>query len=411
MSVRCLAAAAVLTLGGVRGADAQRPLFADPAAEADRLVQQLAAPDYQTRALAAATLKEIGPAALPAIEAAKRSADPEVRASALRLAVLLRRAQFGERIDAFLRDDEATLPGWREFAQLTATGGPSRRVYAGVYRADHLLIDAAFPTHGKPPAHELAPLLEERLDLLASCGRHGTSSSAAKQAVRVAMAAVLLAAARPDAVSDRSSQLLLQTARTELTPAASGSDATARAARGVIAAWITSTRADGLYVLSQMLRLADELELREAAPLALAIARGERTDQPAHPQFRATALLILGRLGDASHAAALAPLLDDRAVCATQAGRSRSGPPLLDVQLRDVAIAVTAHLSGKTPAEFGLEHATPSNDRLFVLHTLAFADDAARQRALEQLKPGSPAGPPLSPGIRVAAGPTGGTTR
>lgn len=407
MGGRCVALAAVLSLGGLRPIPAVAESPNDqPAVE--RLVRGLASADYQVRTQAAENLREIGPLALPAVDSASRSPDPEVRAACRRLVILLRQREFSERIDRFLRDSAAVLPGWEEFARLAAGNRPSRRVYARVYQTDPYLIDTALAKSPAASGHAVAALLEERLETLANCGRQGGAGGESERAMWVATATVFAAAARPEAVTDRASQLLLQAARTELAPAAARRDAKGRAARAMTAAWITSSRADGLYVLSQMLRLAEELELREAAPLALAIALGERTDQPAHPQFRATAMLILGRLGDPCHAAALRPLLAERAVCATQAGRSRRGPPLLDVQLRDVAIAVMAHLSGKTPADVGLAHAMPSSDRLFVLHTLAFADESARERALAEWRGELPI---RRSDVRVAAGQGGRQVR
>ncbi|MEM9187037.1 MAG: hypothetical protein AAGB00_11125, partial [Planctomycetota bacterium] len=112
------------------------------------------------------------------------------------------------------------------------------------------------------------------------------------------------------------------------------------------------------------------------------IALGDRKVRPAHPQFRATALLMAGKLGGPGDVPRIAELLDDDAVCASQSGRAGVKAKLLDVQVRDVALAVVLHLTGEQPADYGYPTVVAHSERLYVMHTLAFHDQKARTAAL-----------------------------
>lgn len=401
-------------------------------------IANLAHADYAVREAATETLLRLGGDALNAVEAAARSPDPELRARAARLAVLLRQRWFEQRLAAFVRgvplgDARANggpLEGWREFAAIVGPGA-SRRVYANAYRADAELLVAAFgpvvdPLAG-PVANAAAPdreaasragqrqptatmsrLLESRIAGLR--GSHSVNDPAPpghrEDPVSGLVAVQLVAAARSDLLTPRATQQLIQLARADAAPLAKGDGALARSMRRLLCGWIVSSNTEDLYALSQMLKTADELDLRGVTPLALAIASGKRAVRPAHPQFRATALLMVGKLGGVADIERLRPLLTDQAVCTSQAGRGGRHAALLDVEVRDVALAVMLHLSGEEPGAFGFDHAAEHTDRLFVLHTLAFASDAERSAAMARWRAFEPSvrGPQavaVRPGARL----------
>src|SRR5205823_5129027 len=98
MRRRLLAAVgACAVLAGVVAAESPAPAPIRPAAEV--LAAQLGAPSFADREAAAKALEALGPAAIPALQAAAKSPDPEVRqrASAL-LARLQRSADSAKRL-------------------------------------------------------------------------------------------------------------------------------------------------------------------------------------------------------------------------------------------------------------------------------------------------------------------------
>ncbi|MEM9187313.1 MAG: hypothetical protein AAGB00_12540, partial [Planctomycetota bacterium] len=258
-------------------------------ATVDRLIAQLGDPDYTTRESAAARLERLGSQALPAVERAARSLDPEVRVQANRLAVVLRERAEAEKVAAFIRggvDPAApTLPGWRAFQAVMQNRGASRRVFADLYRSDRALLEAAFRGDADAETDRgsngridtpLARLVEQRAAAAQGRGRSTGRPSDVK-----ALTLQFVAAARPEAVTKRSAQLLTQVARGRVAPLAKRGGEVGRATKAVLTEWTLTTQSEDLYVLSQMLRVADELDLRDAAPLAIGIALGDRKVRPA----------------------------------------------------------------------------------------------------------------------------------
>lgn len=367
------------------------------------LIESLGSEDFATREAATRQLQEIGPRARDAVQQATHHANPEIRCRACRLLSQLGEQAFEQRMRDFVqpRFDSAqvSLPGWREFSELAGNGLPARRVYARMFRAERTLLERAFQ---QPTAEEtVEPVTSGEIELRLTAVQRLTShrqpqSCSQSQALASQHTIVFIATVKPNLLTDRSSQLTTQIARNGLAPYASvkatddnDSNETPfdvleiEIRRRAIAAWVLACPSSDLYVLTQNLQLTDRLELREAVPVAIAIATGKRELRPQHDQFRANALLTVGRLGTPADAARLAPLLEDTTVCVSQRhNRQNSKTPLLNVELRDVALAVMAHLSGDDPSELGLDQLATHPERLFVLRSIAFQSKAQRETAL-----------------------------
>ncbi|MEM6798994.1 MAG: hypothetical protein AAF589_05720 [Planctomycetota bacterium] len=374
-----------------------------------KLVEQLSNDDYALRESASAGLLKLGAAALPAVRAAAQSPDPETRLRAGRLLLQLERISFEQTVDAFVGDIRGlggnALPGWEEFRRVVGKDVATRTLFAEVYRSDPRLLDAAFGANRDDSAasNRLMALLEQRASERHDASDAGTPRS--HDAVAQRLAVLTVATAEPSCVTDRAAQLVTQAARTELASVAVRETSRGHMTRRLLTRWITDSQTDDLYVLSQLLQLADRLKLRAACPLAIDIACGRRAVRPAHSQFRATALLMVGKLGDGSCVPQLRPLLEDDAVCASHAGRGPKRENLLDVEIRDVALAVILHLEGEKPRDFGYEVLISNEEKLFLMHSLAFRSVADRQSAVQQWRTGGDGR------IRVAGGQAGPNVR
>ncbi len=373
---------------------ATEPSIKPTSPSADRLVELLADPRYETRESAAQQLLQLGEEVLPAVRSAASACDPEIRCRALRLLFELEQQCFEQKLQRFVADLSGRrgteLPGWGEFQTCMGGEDASRRLYAEIYRWEVRLLNAVF-SHRESVSHacngerrRITELFESRIVELqnGSIGKQVSDAQPASQELPL-LALLTIASTWPECVSDRSSQLLTQLARTEAAPLASGNGEQSRATRHLLTRWIVSSTTDDLYVLSQMLKLASKLELKGTASVAIDVATGKRLVRPAHSQFRASALLIAGKLGEQSHIPRLLPLMEDRAVCASQSGRSQPERQLLDVEVRDVALAVILHLQGAQPTDYGFEHIVEHGDKLFVLHSLAFSSASAREGAFD----------------------------
>jgi hypothetical protein len=104
-------------------------------------------------------------------------------------------------------------------------------------------------------------------------------------------------------------------------------------------------------------------------------------------------LTIIGRVGSKEQIAALEPLLAENTVVTNfmmrQGGIGAGGGNNNQVrtsQIGDVALAMTIHLRGQKPGDFGYDMTKTNPNALFSPHYLGFVDDAARADARRKWK-------------------------
>jgi hypothetical protein len=183
------------------------------------------------------------------------------------------------------------------------------------------------------------------------------------------------------AVSNQSSQLLLQLIQRPPLREALGAEPT-DAARRLVVAWIINCPNDNQAVLRR-LELAVKHQLTETLPLAIAVSHGDPKYLTVSPTIRQKAILAVGKLGKREHAIELEPLLEDETVCVSSARSTEvADDSKPEVQLRDIALAVILQLNGLELKDFGFEHAERSPTDLFNINTLGMAGDAERDRAI-----------------------------
>jgi hypothetical protein len=351
-------------------------VLAAPAAEdAAELVRRLADPAFAVRERAAAGLLRLGRGAEPALRAGLRDADTEVRRRCRELLDEVLRADREARVQALIdgKDDpkKGSLPCWPRFARLVGSGRAARAAYAGLYRRDAEFLEAA----------DAAPR-----DM---AGRLATRASA--------VAGELLAADKDEAQLGEMTLLLFVALdeRLVLQPAAVGGLANAldvlahrdalrrsflkdEASRTLLLAYLRQRMVGAS--LDRGLELAGELQLKEAADWAAAVA----LDKAASGRVRGRALLTLARVGSAQVVPRLSGLLEDE----TPVGDRKLGNVTLHAQVRDVALAVVLRLSGAAPADFGFPYlqAVPGVKYPPSAACLGFATAAERQAAFKRWK-------------------------
>ena len=119
--------------------------------------------------------------------------------------------------------------------------------------------------------------------------------------------------------------------------------------------------------------LAMRYDLREALVPAADMLR----DQGGHAHMRQYALLVVGRFGTREHLALLERQLSDTAVCMNATVNNQR----VQVEVRDVALAVLVHLTDQNLSAYGLGGARTDSKMLFHTHTLGFSDDDEREKA------------------------------
>ncbi|MCI0334975.1 MAG: hypothetical protein L0228_17345 [Planctomycetes bacterium] len=352
----------------------------------EKWIGELSNDAFTVRQAAASKLLAAGTPARDALVAVVDGPDPETRAAARRLVALIDRTEFHRRLEAFAADTEGkrglTLPGWEQFRDLVGGDPAARALFVDMQRAEGPLLSAVFGVSSQPPEQ----LWEERLMRLVSWqvtpGNRGVAAPLGSCA-----AMLFLGSVSELDVSDRGAalvdNLIQRPPISEMLAAAAPQDAVRR----LVIGWITHCPNKNESILARRLQLTSIMNLKEALPLALAVAGRDRQYENVMPVTRATAILVVGQFGAAKHVDILEPLLDDASVC-MPVQAPQPGQPVANVQVRDVALVVLLHLTGQKPADYGYPHARlqPQQQPMFHIQTLHAANDQVRDDAVAKWK-------------------------
>jgi len=353
---------------------------------------QLSDDSYIVRQAAAEHLFAAGTAARVALLELAAGPDPETRAAARRLVTKIDQSAFERRLAAFAADGNGhrglTLPGWKTFR--LAMGGDSlkndseaRSLFVAMHRQEADLLDRLF---SKDRAMENSAW-EDRLLRLLNWRVHTTNRAVLIRPHNLApplgsCATMLFLGTMPELkISDRATTSLAHLASRSPIREAIKSGRHRQAIRKLVSSWVTDCPNKNEPLLLQRLQLVQAYELRDALPWVAQVLQSTEASGSASARTRASAILILGKLGNPEHADFLKPLLEDKRVCQQVRGATPQ-KKVLSVQVRDVALAVMIHLAGKDVKDFGYLHARPNQQSVFILGTLHFAGDAQRDQAL-----------------------------
>jgi hypothetical protein len=369
-------------------------------AKARQLVQQLGSEKFADREAAQEELEEMGRFAYRALlDGANADPNPEVRHRCSELLPAALALDMKARIDTFLADAdgryEHDLPGWNEFRG-TARGEwsvfgypvagdrsldlPARRVFAGLLAdADNRWVLMAVTR----PADEFRQLVARRRQELLT---RRTRTGARADAPTVGDVAALLFAESlaPSAAPPRNTSLSSLLTSSGFTPAARRDDAAAPVYRAVAAAWL-DTRSDPREMYYAM-TIATSLDLPdELCRLSVRLL----TEKAATSSYRGRAAVNLTKYGDKRHVPLLEKARADTfatyTVRITTVKDGKSETAAYDVQVRDMALAVSLLLTGQELDDYGFSDRYANNpsytNRAYTYTRYYFADGAARKAA------------------------------
>ena len=335
----------------------------DPAQIADRIAR-LRAPSFRERLQAEAECRETGPAALPALNEALKSPDPELRRRAQQLIEQIEVDGVDESIDAFLAPGSTTtLPGWSLVADLVIDSPEFRAAYADILRGNTKLVRAL--------AHPelISAELERQLQSL------GTTAGNGAQGISIASTSALLLmlihpkANTPEDLATGTGNAIRSGVMQGNNPTPPGQLLQALATR-----WIVMPKAGAAYV---RLDIAMRLKLPEAVSPAL-----EMLQQKSNPHQMSTAFVAIIRFGGGAEMSVVEGLLSDS--FELNSGRGPNDQKNQSTQLRDLALATLIEMNHQDPSKFGMGTLNRDPDRIVTSVVVSFESDAQREAAFEK---------------------------
>jgi hypothetical protein len=324
-------------------------------------------------------LLRIGRSARGALLQGTRHDDPEIRTRCRNLLLTILDLDLKARIEAFLADPGGAihdLPGWERFRSVTGDSRSSRELFAMMLHADARLMESS----------EINP--RSAADLLASRCAVIQQNLYTGSRVPPSLGDVLNVLFVGSDVRMNVAPITIQmTYQFLFQPSFRNSLHTGEQGelvKKLLLHWVERHRGEPT-TSHNLLSTATILQLRELLPAAVAIAG----DPKLAVHTRATALTVIGRLGDKRHIADLSPVLTEK----TQIGNFNFNNASGTTQLRDVALAMMIKLSGQEPQSYGYEALRSNPGLLYSYYYLGFPSDAKRDAAFQKWAASQAAGP------------------
>jgi hypothetical protein len=368
--------------------------------QARALVEQLGSEDHARREVAQRQLKELGRLARPALLAGASSRCPETR---FRCAQLLPRAtalDVKARLDTFLADKEGKyehdLPAWetfravacREFSclghvisfdrPLTAA---AREMFAELYAAPgHRRVLTAIDG----PRLELIDLVASRRQELYNLRYARGDNEQPRDPTHDEIAMLLLAESR---VGSQAAPRRLNTSYllsgSGFTTAVRGTDEKGKVYRAIAIAWLNSRNEPrDMY---NAIGIATNLDLTDQA---CGLAAELLAMPGVTARYRGRAASSLVTTGNKTHIPLLEKVIENPVVVASVSSVvTVQGVPVEvyhEIELRDLALAISILLAGKNPDDFGFADRypdSPDDSQSFSYTRYYFLDGAARKTA------------------------------
>lgn len=356
-------------------------------AKARDLVRRLGSAVYREREDATRELYRMGRFALPALtEAVAGAADPEVQ---VRVELLRPRSEaldLQARLDAFLADAEGKydhdLPGWDKFRTIAGPTPDARELFTQFWKAKPN-VDLLVATRG--PADELVKRVAARRTELYNQQYQPNRNGSRVPPTVADLAALVFVEGVAGKITDRrfasavSNLMSLPSARAAL------ADEAKPAFRRLVVNWLdTRDDANELYTAMQLaknLGLKDAPAARYAAKLLEAPGNGPGV-------YKMLALTALAQTGGKEHLPTLAKAMTDESAQVVAVANGPNGVQQVQVQVRDVALAMSLILTDQKPEDYGFElRARGGGDAVkYSYSTYRFADDKARDAAFARWK-------------------------
>jgi hypothetical protein len=338
----------------------------------DELVELLGSVTFESRETASQELARRGDSIRSELEAALRHPDLEVRLRARKLLAAMSHSDMQRRLEAFIEDIEGKkehdLPAWKEYSKLLGSDKANRKLFAEMV-TNEIDILRIFETDKK----QVAAMLPGRILAF----ENGLIPGLAQQAPTASIATMLFLAS--DESVPLSTTLGYQLHRFLSQSAARKAiegDAHSPLVKKLLVSWIERGMSSSSLARNGLL-LAELYKLNDTA---LSLARKMVGQKNAASYTLPYAVMTIGRFGSKEDVAPVKTLLTNKAVCHTWHNGKFKKP--IQIQVRDVALAILVHLTKQDHKEYGFDLLRPDPKGLYYVYTMGFPEDALREKAL-----------------------------
>lgn len=352
---------------------------ADAAATAQQAIKQLGDSSFAVREAATRRLLQLGIQIQPQLIESLNHPDAEVRQRIRRILHSVMEEDLRKRMNSFSSGksiaDGRQLPGWDHYRNIIGSDEQAREQFTEALQAEPILMESLEqePVYTARAIQIRTQVLYRELIRTPGSNAPGNSSSSLRKAPTpiANVTALLIASTNQEIPIDEQTgqkifQLMQHSGFTQRLSANDG-PTPARLLAGHFIRHSTGTS-----LAYQMLWLAMQCNLKEGLIPAEAIIR----DENRQPYVLQNAMLAIGKLGGDEQLDLLDAFLDD-----DTSVNNRRATDGFNPKIRDVALAVTIHIHGQNPRDFGFTKIRDNAQTLFQANTMGFDSQRSREAA------------------------------
>lgn len=350
--------------------------------KARELVSQLASTKYREREKAATELIKMGRSAKLALLEGRNHPDAEVQSRTQQLLPQALALDLAFRVERFLKDTdnklEHDLPLWKVYRDKIGSDDNARKLFAEMLKANGALLEAVEEEPGRISEMVQQRCQEMYQEMFGNPFGGGFRSGYQPGLLNAnELCCVMFAASQP-AYKPSQPDWMLSNLFTQPNFTNQLRDEKAGSAyRKVFFTYLDARMDDN--TINQCVWMLGQHKIKEGADI---IAKALKDGKATQVYTKANALCCVGTLGTKEHTKVFESYLKDD----TQVGQffvGRAGQPGI-VKLRDVALALTIHLNGKNPKDFGFKTWNVYPNQLIQYHQLGFGSDDERAEAFKK---------------------------
>jgi hypothetical protein len=388
--MKSLSTLALVAFGGTLFAAAPAPVTPSDPKLAFELVRQLGSPKYREREKAATELVRMGRAAKPALQDGKKNPDPEVQTRCEQLLPQALALDLAFRIDRFLTDTDGKLdhdlPLLKAYRDKVGTDENARKLYTEMLKASGTLLELAEEEPAKLTDRVQQRYMEMYTEMFGNPFGGGFRGGYRPGSLNSAELCCVLFVSSLPAYKPVQPDWMLSNLYTQQAFTNTLKDEKGGTAHRKLFFHYVEARADENLV-NQCAWMFTQHKIKEGADVIARVLAGGKSFQV---YTKAQALCCVGTLGTKDHLKVLEPFLaDSTQVQPFFVGRGQRG----EVKVKDVALAMTIHLSGKNPKDFGFVMWNVYPNQLIQYHQLGFGSDDERATAFKKWAEESKAAP------------------